>query len=107
MSGSMTDATSQAKFGAGGSSSTAPNPFTGNIDECTVWSVGFVSSDVTALYNGGHPNNPTTHAQAASLTHWYRMGDGDTYPTITDQVGAINGTCTNMASSANIQASVP
>ena len=108
VAGNMTDATSQAKIGAGGSSSTAPNPFNGNIDEVTIWNVGMTSAQITALYNANKPNDPTTHSLVANLTHLYRMGDDDTYPTILDKVGVFNGTCTNMTSGVvNFVAVVP
>ncbi len=98
--GSQTDATSVAKIGAAGTSGNAFAPIGGNMDEVTIWNAGFTSTNVTALYNSGTPNDPTTHSLAANLTHWYRMGDGDTFPTVTDHVGAINGTCTNMVDAA-------
>ncbi len=82
-------------------------PYYGNIDEPTFWNTAFTNADVTAIYNAGHPANPLAHSKAGSLLHWYRMGDGDTFPTITDRVGSANGTCVNMASAANFQSSAP
>ncbi len=83
-------------------------PLTGYVDEVTFWSVGMTQAQVAALYNSGHPANPLSHSQAASLTHYYRMGDGDTFPTITDRQGSVNGTCTNMAGAGtNFTTTVP
>jgi hypothetical protein len=82
--------------------------FDGNIDEVTFWNSAFTNSDITNLYNAGAPANPQSHAKSANLLHWYRMGDGDTFPTITDQVGSANGTCLNMTSGAvNFVSDVP
>lgn len=83
-------------------------PLTGYVDEVTFWSVGMTQAQVQALYNSGHPGNPLSHSQAASLTHYYRMGDGDTFPTISDRQGSVNGTCTNMAGAGtNFTSTVP
>jgi len=70
----------------------------GNIDELTWWSTLLNATDVTNLYNSGTPNDPTTHAKAASLTEYHRMGDGDTFPTVTGQKSVRDITLTNMES---------
>lgn len=82
------------------------NYLAGLVDEVTLWSQNFSASEVAALYNGGVPNDPTEHSQAASLISWWRMGDGDTYPTITDQVGTYDGTMNNMVA-GDFQSDVP
>ena len=74
--------------------------FAGNIDEVTFWNTAFLAANVTALYNAGAPNNPAAHSLSANLIHYYRMGDDDTYPTVTDRVGTAHGTCTDMTSGA-------
>ena len=55
------------------------------------------ASQVSNLYNSGVPTDLTTFSPSAS--HVYRMGDGDTFPTIEDKVGNADQTMTNMASS--------
>jgi hypothetical protein len=82
-------------------------PFLGKVDEVTFWNTAFSDAEVTALYNSGVPANPNSHSKASSLLHWYRMGDSDTYPIITDRKGSANGTCTNMAGASNFQSDVP
>jgi hypothetical protein len=77
-------------------------PFAGKIDEVTFWSGNFTDAEHLELFNGGDPMHPAAHSRAASLLHWYRMGDGDTYPTIRDQVGTADGTCQNMAGASSI-----
>lgn len=91
-----TDAGTTARIGAGSNAGAAALPFKGNIDEVTFWNVGLTQSEVTALYNAGHPSDPNTQVRAANLIHWYRMGDNDTYPVLTDNKGSVSGTMTNM-----------
>jgi hypothetical protein len=70
------------------------NEFAGNIDEFAIFNTTLSASDVTSIYNSGVP------ASLSSLSpiHWWRMGDGDTFPTLTDNSGSNNGTMTNMTS---------
>lgn len=81
-------------------------PFTGNQDEITRWSAELSQAEVTALYSGGSPANPTDNPAAASLTNHWPVGDGDTFPTLTDAVGGANATVVN-GSSANFVGDVP
>jgi len=68
--------------------------FKGNIDEVAFWNSD-QSSNISSIYNSGNPNDLTSLNPLA----WWRNGDGDTYPTITDN-GSLgnNGTMTNMVS---------
>lgn len=77
-----------------------------NVDEVTVWDVGFSAGEVTALYNAGDPANPAEHSRAANLIHYWPMGDGDTYPTLADLIGVADCTMTTMASN-DIEEAVP
>ena len=77
--------------------------FDGNIDEVAVWNTALSSDAVTEIYNirgsgrAADMNNLTYESTDPVL--WYRMGDGDTFPTVTDNgSGSNNGTMTNMAS---------
>ena len=56
------------------------------------------------MYNSGAPTDLSSYSTPP--THWWRMGDGDSSPTITDQVGSYNLTMTNM-DSADIVTDVP
>ena len=67
------------------------------IDEFGYWNQALTASQVSNLYNSGVPTDLTTFSPSAA--HVYRMGDGDTYPTIEDKVGSADQTMTNMASS--------
>jgi|14BtaG_2_1085337.scaffolds.fasta_scaffold05942_2 hypothetical protein len=76
--------------------------FNGNIDEVAFWEGVTLDADaITVLYNSGAPINLAADSgnydNSGDLTNWWRMGDGDTYPTITDNKGSIDGTMTNMA----------
>jgi hypothetical protein len=74
-----------------GGSQILAGTFNGKIDE-----VAFFNSDqstnVSDIYNGGLPNNLTS----LSPISWYRCGDGDTSPTLTD-----NGSESNDGTMAN------
>ncbi len=106
VAGNMVSTSSQARIGAASASGAAALPFHGCIDEVTFWNSGFTSSQITALYNSGIPNSPTSHSAAGSLIHWYRMGDGDTFPVISDRSGSNSGTMTNMIA-GSITTTVP
>jgi hypothetical protein len=72
--------------------------FPGSIDEVTVFNTNLSGAQVTELYNGGATYDPTTHSLAANLVGWWRMGDGDTFSTLQDQVDTNDMTMTNMES---------
>jgi len=66
----------------------------GNIDDVAIFNSELSASDVTTIYNSGTPND----ISGLSPISWWKMGDGDTYPTLTDNgSGGNNGTMTNMA----------
>lgn len=72
-------------------------PWSGMIDEATFWNKQLSLAEVQELYNGGVVLNANLHSAVANLEHYYRMGDGDTTPTVMDNAGAVNGTLTNGA----------
>ena len=76
-----------------GADGVTPSDFySGNIDEVAVWDSELSASDVTSIYNGGVPND----ISSLSPVSWWRCGDGDTAPTLTDNgSGGNNGTMTN------------
>lgn len=73
------------------------------IDEVAVFNTELSASAVSTIYNSGVPNDLTG---TSGLVSWWRMGDGDTFPTITDNQGSNNGTMTNM-SAGNFITNVP
>jgi len=56
------------------------------IDELCLYNTNLTQSHATALYNAGVPVDPTTVTGSANLVHYWRMGDGDTFPVIQDQI---------------------
>lgn len=81
-------------------------PYSGFIDEVSVWNKALSAAEVTELYNTGQPSDLNSHSAFANLLSWWKMGDGDTFPTILDHKGSINGTMTNMTAN-DIVANVP
>jgi len=72
------------------------------IDELAFWTSD-QSANFSTMYNGGEPGDLT----ALNPFNWYRMGDGDTFPTIIDYgSNGTNGTMVNM-SNANFTTDVP
>lgn len=80
--------------------------FVGNMDEVTVWNKELSQAEVTELYNSGSPLAASSHSAVGNLASWYRMGDGDTHPTVSDNQGSDDLTMQNM-DSANFTADVP
>jgi len=67
--------------------------FNGNMDEVAIWDSVLSAANVTTIYNNGVPND----ISGLNPVAYYRMGDGDTYPTLTDSgSGSNDGTMTNM-----------
>ena len=67
--------------------------YDGNVDETAFWDSD-QSSNLATIYNSGVPND----ISSLSPTLWYRMGDGDTSPTLTDNgSGGNDGTMTNFS----------
>lgn len=75
------------------------------VDELAIWDSD-QSANVSDIYNSGTPFNLST--LTASPKHWWRLGDGDTYPNLIDN--GDTGGCTfvmyNMTS-ADIVSDVP
>ena len=65
---------------------------TATIDEVSLFNSELSQSNVTSIYNSGVPND----ISSLSPLSWWRCGDGDTAPTLTDNGSASNdGTMTN------------
>ena len=70
---------------------------TGLIDESAIWSGTDQRANVSEIYGGGVAVDLNALATAPNPTTWYRMGDGDTVPTIQDKNGSANLTMTNFS----------
>jgi len=81
-------------IGVRGEASNNAFPFDGNIDEVSYFNSELSASDITSIYNSGVPND----ISSLSPLSWWRCGDGDTSPTLTDNGSASNnGTMTNFS----------
>jgi hypothetical protein len=66
----------------------------GYLDEVSIYNRGLTQSEVTSIYNSGTPND----ISSLSPLSWWRCGDGDTAPTLTDNgSGGNDGTMTNFS----------
>lgn len=63
------------------------------VDELAIWGSD-QSSNISSLYNSGSTHDLSTLSTLPD--HWWRMGDGDTYPTIQDNVGNAHFVMYNM-----------
>ena len=92
------------EFGVGTTShGTSGGSFEGNINDVAVWQKQLTTAEVVEIYNSGDPTDlrvdTGNYASADDLIGYWWMGDGDTYPTITDHSDEGNdGTMTNMTS---------
>lgn len=73
------------------------------IDELAIWE-GDESANISDIYNAGTPHDLS--ALTSAPDHWWRMGDGDTFSTIQDNVGTAHFVMYNMTA-ANIVSDVP
>jgi len=85
--------TASQPFEIAGTQSSYPDLF-GLVDEVAIWDSD-QSANAIEIYNKGRPTDLTSY----SPLHWWRMGDGDTLRTLTDNgSGSIDLTMTNMDS---------
>lgn len=77
--------------------------YAGNIDEVIISNSVLDSSEITAIYNSGAPKDFTG---VTGILHGWRMGDGDTFPSILDNIASLDGTMVNMES-VDIESDVP
>jgi len=75
--------------------------FNGKIDEVGIWNTELSSTQVSEIYSATSTNltKDLSNIEPDNLKLWYRMGDDDTFPTVTDNAGSNDGTMTNMSSS--------
>ena len=85
----MTNTVTDVEIGRYGS-----RELNGAMDEVAIFSSELSQSDITAIYGSGVP----TSLASLSPLSWWRCGDGDTSPTLTDNgSGGNNGTMTNFS----------
>jgi len=74
-----------------------------NFDELALWSSD-ENSNISNIYNSGNPHDLSLLSSAPD--HWWRMGDGDTFPILQDSQGTLDATMNNQTA-ADIQNDVP
>ena len=77
------------------------------MDVVSLWNTDLTATDISNIYNSGRPANLTTHAKAANLVSWWRMGEGsDSATTVYDVGGSSNDlTGANLASTDFVNSS--
>lgn len=72
--------------------------FDGYLDEWAYWNKALTVGEVAQVYNAGVPHNLTLLGFAGNLKQWLLMGDGDAYPTLSDNAagGLHDATMVNM-----------
>ena len=72
------------------------NSFAGGLDELAIYNYSLTISQAVLIYNLGNPKDLKNTTGLTEPLHWWRCGDGDTSPTLTDNgSGGNNGTMTN------------
>ena len=72
----------------------ANNDFDGYINNVALFNKVLSTGEVSTIYNSGCPADLRGFS---GITNWWRLGDGDTYPTAQDTIGSDDGTMTNMS----------
>jgi hypothetical protein len=54
-------------------------PFTGNINNISIWDKELSPDEISELFNGGIPNNLDLHSARSNGVSWWKMGDGATW----------------------------
>lgn len=76
---------------------TSSSYYTGLMDEVAVYNKVLSGAEIAWIYNGGEPRALTDSGCPSNLVAWWRMGEGDTFPTVLDSSGSgYHGTLTNM-----------
>lgn len=60
------------------------NFLNGKLDEVAIYGIELNQSQVNAIYNSGVPLDISQLSTSGDIISWWRMGDGDTFPTILD-----------------------
>jgi len=61
----------------------------GDMDEVAIWNRALSAAEVTWVHNGGLPNDLGGSVAPPDLAAWWRMGDGDTFPMVSDNFPVI------------------
>lgn len=96
----------RTNFGARGSVGSESDFLAGHMDEHAFYQVALTGAEISAIYNAGDPPDLAGLASYANLICWWRLGDGDTYPTVLCTKSGFIGTMQNMVA-GNFVGDVP
>ena len=87
---------SNAALSIGAAPNSPGNGYGGAMDDVAIYGKALTLAEAQWIYNAGAPRSLLDVGCPPNLDGWWRMGDGDTYPTIVDMVSTHNGTMTTM-----------
>jgi len=90
----------------GGHSASDIKYYNGKMDEVSIWDTELTPGQVLEVYNSGSPTDLLSHSAVSDLVNWWRMGDGDSHPTVTDVLSKNHATMNGM-SAANFSSDKP
>jgi len=67
-----------------------------NLDQVGVWKTALAQSQICGIYDGKGIINLKNSPDATNVMRFFRMGDGDTYPSIFDNVNGVAAIMNNM-----------
>lgn len=70
----------------------------GSVDETAIYDKDLSAAEVTEIYNLGIPKDLKSLTTSANILNWWRMGDGDIFPTLLDNITTDDATMVNMES---------
>ncbi len=65
---------------------------TGGVSNFSIWDRALSSPEAVELYNSGVPTDLSAHSAAVDLEWWAKLGEGDEFPIVRDQVANAHGT---------------
>lgn len=82
--------------------------FSGDLDEVSAWDVELSAGEVAETFDDNGPVELVEHSQFANCVGWWRLGDADAYPAITDRSSNSNdATLLNMEGADFVSAEHP
>lgn len=86
-----------AEFNLSGRTNGDSGAFEGSLYEVGAYNKALSLVEAQEVYNSGVPEDLQTLSTSADLTSYWKMGNGDTFPTLADNAGSNDLTMTNMA----------
>jgi hypothetical protein len=84
-----TNPSSSVTMHVGASAAASPTSFfLGNIDEISIHNSTLTAGNVAFIYNSGDPLDLAPLGLYSTVLYWWRMGDSDTFPILTEQKGS-------------------